>query len=122
MKHSRVLTVFGILLALAAARTPARADLSRRPGEVSPRYAEAPKLRILTINAWSGLDYEGFASFGEYEPKTRREARFVPDRHRGEGNNFLRHEIHAAPMQGGDQAIAFGRCKVGAEADFRIGT
>ncbi len=33
-------------------------------------------LRLLTINVWSGLDYEGFFSFGEYESDERREARF----------------------------------------------
>ena len=64
MKHPRVLTVIGILLTMAAAGLPVRAG-------------ESPKLRVLTINAWSGLDYEGFASFGEYEPKARREARFA---------------------------------------------
>lgn len=36
-----------------------------------------PRLRVLTINVWSGLDYEGFASFGEYEPRERRERRFA---------------------------------------------
>jgi endonuclease/exonuclease/phosphatase family metal-dependent hydrolase len=39
--------------------------------------AAEPRLRVLTVNAWSGLDYEGFASFGEYEPKERRERRFA---------------------------------------------
>jgi endonuclease/exonuclease/phosphatase family metal-dependent hydrolase len=37
----------------------------------------APRLRILTINTWSGLDYQGFARFGEYEPEARREMRFA---------------------------------------------
>ena len=39
--------------------------------------ADAPRLRLLTINAWSGLDYEGFFKFGEYEPEARRELRFA---------------------------------------------
>ncbi len=34
------------------------------------------QLRLLTINVWSGLDYTGFTSFGEYEEKQRRQARF----------------------------------------------
>lgn len=29
-------------------------------------------LRFLTINVWSGLDYEGVSSFGEYESDERR--------------------------------------------------
>ena len=36
-----------------------------------------PRLRLLTINTWSGLDYEGFFKFGEYEPEERRERRFA---------------------------------------------
>lgn len=39
--------------------------------------AQGPRLRILTFNVWSGLDYAGFAKFGEYEPAARREARFA---------------------------------------------
>jgi endonuclease/exonuclease/phosphatase family metal-dependent hydrolase len=35
-----------------------------------------PRLRILTINVWSGLDYEGVFKFGEYEPRERRALRF----------------------------------------------
>jgi endonuclease/exonuclease/phosphatase family metal-dependent hydrolase len=34
-------------------------------------------LRVLTINVWSGLDYEGIARFGEYETRARREQRFA---------------------------------------------
>jgi endonuclease/exonuclease/phosphatase family metal-dependent hydrolase len=37
---------------------------------------EAAALRILTINVWSGLDYRGLLSCGEYESPLRREARF----------------------------------------------
>lgn len=33
-------------------------------------------LRVLTINVWSGLDYEGILRMGEYESKERREKRF----------------------------------------------
>ncbi len=33
----------------------------------------SPPLRVLTINVWSGLDYEGTWSFGEYEDRARRE-------------------------------------------------
>jgi endonuclease/exonuclease/phosphatase family metal-dependent hydrolase len=36
----------------------------------------APRLRVVTINAWSGLDYEGLARIGEYEPAERRARRF----------------------------------------------
>ncbi len=39
--------------------------------------ADTPRLRVLTFNVWSGLDYVGFAKFGEYEPTARREARFA---------------------------------------------
>jgi endonuclease/exonuclease/phosphatase family metal-dependent hydrolase len=39
--------------------------------------ADGPRLRILTFNVWSGLDYVGFAKFGEYEPASRRETRFA---------------------------------------------
>ncbi|MCX6601791.1 MAG: BamA/TamA family outer membrane protein, partial [bacterium] len=37
---------------------------------------KAESLRILTINVWSGLDYRGLLSCGEYESPLRREARF----------------------------------------------
>jgi endonuclease/exonuclease/phosphatase family metal-dependent hydrolase len=37
---------------------------------------KAASLRVLTINVWSGLDYRGTISCGEYESPTRREARF----------------------------------------------
>ena len=33
-------------------------------------------MRILTINAWTGLDYHGFFRMGEYESRKDREARF----------------------------------------------
>jgi endonuclease/exonuclease/phosphatase family metal-dependent hydrolase len=36
-----------------------------------------PRLRLLTINTWSGLDYQGFFKFGEYESGKRREERFA---------------------------------------------
>jgi endonuclease/exonuclease/phosphatase family metal-dependent hydrolase len=38
--------------------------------------AKAESLRVLTINVWSGLDYHGLLSCGEYESPQRREARF----------------------------------------------
>jgi len=38
--------------------------------------ATAESLRVLTINVWSGLDYRGLLSCGEYESPLRREARF----------------------------------------------
>jgi endonuclease/exonuclease/phosphatase family metal-dependent hydrolase len=45
---------------------------------LSARPAAPPaRLRVLTVNVWSGLDYEGFAKFGEYEPRERRERRFT---------------------------------------------
>ena len=39
--------------------------------------AERPRLRLLTLNVWSGLDYIGTAKMGYYEPAARREARFA---------------------------------------------
>jgi endonuclease/exonuclease/phosphatase family metal-dependent hydrolase len=36
----------------------------------------ADSLRVLTINVWSGLDYNGTASMGEYESPATRERRF----------------------------------------------
>lgn len=37
----------------------------------------APRtIKVLTINVWSGLDYKGSFSFGEYETADRRERRF----------------------------------------------
>ncbi len=36
-----------------------------------------PSLRILTINVWSGLDYIGTLSVGDYEPPGRRAGRFA---------------------------------------------
>ena len=36
-----------------------------------------PRLRLLTINTWSGLDYQGLFKFGEYESGKRREERFA---------------------------------------------
>jgi endonuclease/exonuclease/phosphatase family metal-dependent hydrolase len=44
---------------------------------LAARPAASPRLRVLTVNVWSGLDYEGFAKFGEYEPRERRERRFT---------------------------------------------
>jgi endonuclease/exonuclease/phosphatase family metal-dependent hydrolase len=44
---------------------------------LAARPAAPPRLRVLTVNVWSGLDYEGFAKFGEYEPRERRERRFT---------------------------------------------
>ncbi|MEP0822694.1 MAG: BamA/TamA family outer membrane protein [Ignavibacterium sp.] len=37
---------------------------------------QSPSLRIATLNIWSGLDYRGTASVGEYETNSVREARF----------------------------------------------
>jgi hypothetical protein len=34
-------------------------------------------LRILTVNVWTGLDYIGIFRMGEYEPRERRDARFL---------------------------------------------
>ncbi len=33
-------------------------------------------LKVLTVNVWSGSDYQGLASFGEWEPVTVREQRY----------------------------------------------
>ncbi len=34
------------------------------------------RVRVVTVNVWSGLDYHGAIRFGEYESRERREARF----------------------------------------------
>jgi endonuclease/exonuclease/phosphatase family metal-dependent hydrolase len=40
-------------------------------------YADSPdRLKILSINVWSGVDYKGIWRFGEYESAERREERF----------------------------------------------
>jgi len=39
--------------------------------------AATTPLRVVTINVWSGLDYRGFWSFGEWEPDSIREQRFT---------------------------------------------
>jgi len=52
-------------------------SLALAVSSASGRTEEAPRLRLLTINTWSGLDYEGFFKFGEYEPDSRRELRFT---------------------------------------------
>jgi len=44
---------------------------------ISGQTMSAPRLRLLTINTWSGLDYQGFFKFGEYESDKRREERFA---------------------------------------------
>ena len=38
--------------------------------------ARGEPLKVLTINAWSGLDYNGTLKMGEYESRKAREARF----------------------------------------------
>lgn len=39
-------------------------------------FAQNSNLKILTINVWSGLDYVGIFSYGEYETENQRELRF----------------------------------------------
>ncbi len=41
-----------------------------------PGRAVRNELRLMTINVWSGLDYRGTLSMGEYEPEEVREKRF----------------------------------------------
>jgi hypothetical protein len=41
-----------------------------------PTQGESLSLRILTVNVWSGLDYQGTLRFGQYESTERRERRF----------------------------------------------
>jgi len=36
----------------------------------------AEELKVVTLNIWSGLDYEGVWKFGEYESDDIREARY----------------------------------------------
>jgi len=47
------------------------------PSVLSGQAASRTTLRILTVNTWSGLDYDGFFKFGEYESDERREERFA---------------------------------------------
>lgn len=39
--------------------------------------SDSKTLKIITINVWSGLDYQGDFKFGEYESSSRREIRFA---------------------------------------------
>jgi len=39
-------------------------------------FASAEELKVVTLNIWSGLDYEGVFKFGEYESDDVREARY----------------------------------------------
>jgi len=39
-------------------------------------FAQTEKLRVITINVWSGLDYDGTFKMGEYESEERRGERF----------------------------------------------
>ena len=39
-------------------------------------FSQSNSLKVLTINVWSGLDYRGIFSFGEYESDEIREKRF----------------------------------------------
>jgi endonuclease/exonuclease/phosphatase family metal-dependent hydrolase len=59
---------FFIAIAAIAAAGCARGD--------APRGAARNELRLMTINVWSGLDYKGTLSMGEYEPAPVREKRF----------------------------------------------
>ncbi|MFW5752271.1 MAG: endonuclease/exonuclease/phosphatase family protein, partial [bacterium] len=43
---------------------------------VNNRNNESGILKVMTINVWSGLDYEGTLSMGEYEAKERRIKRY----------------------------------------------
>ncbi|HDR16020.1 MAG TPA: hypothetical protein ENN79_11160 [Desulfobacteraceae bacterium] len=44
--------------------------------EVTPSVTDQDCLRILDINIWSGLDYQGYIKMGEYEPDSVREKRY----------------------------------------------
>ncbi|UCG38185.1 MAG: endonuclease/exonuclease/phosphatase family protein [bacterium] len=43
---------------------------------VNPPQVRGGALRVITINVWSGLDYNGFARMGEYESAEARGSRF----------------------------------------------
>ncbi len=45
-------------------------------GSTGTLQAQGGVMKILTINAWTGLDYHGFFRMGEYESREDREARF----------------------------------------------
>ncbi len=49
---------------------------SRAYGNDPKREKSQAKLRVVTINVWSGLDYHGTFNFGEYESDAQRERRF----------------------------------------------
>lgn len=49
---------------------------SRAHASDGPANPSAGKLRVVTINVWSGLDYHGTFSFGEYESNAQRNRRF----------------------------------------------
>jgi endonuclease/exonuclease/phosphatase family metal-dependent hydrolase len=67
MKGIRYAWLFLAIAAVAAAGC-ARGD--------APCSAARGELRLMTINVWSGLDYRGTLSMGEYEPAPVREKRF----------------------------------------------
>ena len=67
MKMFRYAGIFLALCAIASAGCT-RGD--------PPGRAARSELRLMTINVWSGLDYKGTLSMGEYEPEEVREKRF----------------------------------------------
>lgn len=70
MERRRFAAALTLILAAWLAR-----PLALQPQE-GPSAPARSVLRLLTINVWSGLDYEGTLRFGAYEPRQRREARY----------------------------------------------
>lgn len=66
----RTIILFLLLNALGHIVVHANSALSARSSDARHR------IRIITINVWSGLDYHGALHFGEYETPERRELRF----------------------------------------------
>jgi hypothetical protein len=74
MTHRFRATTLALTVSLSA--SIALAQPAGQP-TAQPPATPSSRLRVLTINAWSGLDYQGTARFGEYEPAERREQRFA---------------------------------------------
>jgi endonuclease/exonuclease/phosphatase family metal-dependent hydrolase len=70
MKKNRFAVVFFLLMAfLPGAAGRLFSD------HAQPAFSRL-SLRLLTINVWSGLDYQGSLRFGAYEPRQKRQARY----------------------------------------------
>lgn len=69
----RVIFMIGLVLLI---QFYAFSQNNRSNVEANSSLADSSTLKIITINVWSGLDYQGTFKFGEYESSARRESRF----------------------------------------------